>query len=164
MIRGGTAVGIPQAASLLTGTTTNDSATAGRLGEFITATVAVGSAVSVTTATGVNITSISLTAGDWDVSGVVDYVLAGVTATLFNSAISLTTNTLSSQVGGSGLGTDPIVTVPLLTTVLSATYTQNIASVRVSLSATTTVYLVAQSTFSVGTLTAYGTIRARRVR
>lgn len=153
--RGGTA---------LSGSTTNDSATAGNIGEVITATVASASAVSLSTGTGKNVTSISLTAGDWDVSGQVDFVLAGVTATLFQSGISLATNTLPSQAGGSGLGTDPLVGVPLLTTVLSATYAQGISPVRISLSATTTVYLVAQAAFSVGTTTAYGTIFARRAR
>lgn len=148
----------------ITGTGTNDAAAAGKVGELITTTVAVGSAVAVSTATGVNVASVSLTAGDWDVSGMIDYVLTGVTATLFNAAISLTTNTLSGQAGGSGLGTDPLVTVPLLTTALSATYGQAISPVRVTLAATTPVYLVAQSTFSVGTLAAYGTIRARRMR
>jgi hypothetical protein len=146
------------------GTVTNDNAGAGHVGEIVTATVAVGSAVSLTTATGTNVASISLTAGDWDLSGQVDFVLAGVTATLFQSGISLTTATLPSQAGGSGLGTDALVGVPLLTTVLSATYGQSIAPVRLSLAASATVYLVAQSAFSAGTNTAYGTIRARRMR
>ncbi|MES3041811.1 MAG: hypothetical protein V4730_11770 [Pseudomonadota bacterium] len=148
----------------LKGSITNDSAAAGNIGEFITSTVAAASAVALTTATGRDVTSISLTAGDWDVSGQVDFVLAGVTATLFQSGISLATNTLPSQAGGSGLGTDALTGVPLLTTILSATYAQGIAPVRISLAATTTVYLVAQAAFSVGTTTAYGTIRARRER
>jgi len=150
--------------STSTGTTTNDNAAAGNIGQFITSTVAAGSAVALTTATGKDVTTISLTAGDWDVSGQVDFVLAGVTATLFQSGISLSTNTLPSQAGGSGMGTDALVGVPLLTTILSATYCQGIAPVRISLAATTTVYLVAQAAFSAGTNTAYGTLRARRVR
>ena len=150
--------------SATAGTTTNDNATAGNVGEFVTSMVAAGAAVALTTATGKNVTSMSLTAGDWDVSGQVDFVLSGVTATLFQSGISLTTNTLPAQVGGSGLGTDALVGVPLLTTVLSATYCQGIAPVRISLAITTTVYLVAQAAFSAGTNAAYGTLRARRVR
>lgn len=151
-------------ANQIIGTATNNSAPAGALGEFVTATVASGAAVSVTNATGANVTSISLTAGDWDVSGQVDFILAGVTATLFQSAISIVSATLPTQPGGSGLGTDPLLGVPLLTTILSATYEQALGPVRLLLSATTTVYLVAQAAFSVGTLTGYGTIRARRVR
>ncbi len=148
----------------ITGTTTNDAAAVGKVGEFVTSTIAAASPVSITSATGVNITSISLTAGDWDVSGAIDFVLTGVTATLFNSAISLTTNTLSGQAGGSGLGTDPLVTVPLLTTALSATYGQSIAPVRLNLASTTTVLRLNSSMTYTATLSAYGTIRARRMR
>ena len=146
------------------GTTANDNAASGNVGELITATIAAGSPASLTTATPANVTSISLTAGDWDISGAVNFVLTGVTGTLFQSAISLTSATLPTQAGGSGLGTDPLVGVPLVTTALSATYTQNIAPVRLSIAATTTVYLVAQAAFSAGTNAAYGTIRARRMR
>lgn len=150
--------------TVLKGSATNDSASIGNIGEVVTSTVASVSAQSLSNGSGTNITSISLTAGDWDVSGQVDFVLSGVTATLFQSGISLTTGTLPSQAGGSGLGTDALANVPLLTTVLSATYGQSINPVRISLSGTTTVFLVALGTFSVGTLTAYGTIRARRLR
>lgn len=152
------------ASPTLLGVTTNSSAPAGYIGELITATVASGSPVALSTATGANVTSISLTAGDWDVSGTVNFALTGVTGTLFQAAISLTSATLSTQPGGSGLGTDPLIIVPLITTTLSATYSCSIPPVRISLAATTTVYLVAQETFSVGASAAFGTIRARRER
>lgn len=160
MVKGATVVNT----SGLIGTGTNNNAATGALGEFITATVAAGSPQSLSNGTGANVTSISLTAGDWDVSAQVNFILTGVTATLFQSGISLTTGTLPSQAGGSGLGTDGLANVPLLTTVLSATYSQPINPVRISIATTTTVYLVALGTFSVGTLTGYGTIRARRLR
>lgn len=148
----------------LTGTATNDSAATGTIGEFVTSTVASGSAVSLTTATSANITSISLTAGDWDIRAAIDYALTAATTTLFQSAISLTSATLSTQAGGSGLGTDPLSITPLITTLLSSTYIQDIKTTRLSVSGTTTVYLVANSTFSAGTMVGYGTISARRVR
>lgn len=148
----------------LKGTTTNDSAALGNIGEIVTSTVTSGAAVTLSNAAGANVTNVSLTAGDWDVHGQVDFILAGVTATLFQSGISLTTGTLPTQPGGSGLGPDGVSNVPLLTTVLSATYGQPSGPVRLSVSTTSTVFLVADGTFSVGTLTAYGTIRARRVR
>jgi hypothetical protein len=43
-------------------------ASAGNVGEYVSTTVLVGSAVSMTTATPVTIATISLTSGDWDVS------------------------------------------------------------------------------------------------
>jgi hypothetical protein len=151
-------------ARAVVGTTTNDNAATGNVGQVITATVASGSAVSLTTDTTANVTSISLTAGDWDVSGQVDYVLTGATSTLQQMGISLTSATLPSQAGGSGLGTDPLRSSLLQTTTITGTMNLPVGPVRVSLSATTTVYLVAQASFSAGTTTAYGTIRARRMR
>ena len=90
------------------GTTTNDSAATGNVGEFVTATVAVGAAVALTTATTANVTSISLTAGDWDVSGQVNFTPGATTSiTVLQCGVSLTTATLAGQAGGAGLGTDP---------------------------------------------------------
>lgn len=148
-----------------TGTTTNDNAAAGRPGEFITATVPVGSAVALATGVAANVTSISLTAGDWDVSGVVDHNIAATTSvTQINSGVSLTSATLASQAGGAGLGTDPTSTLSYAAMVPGAGIVQGAPLVRISLAATTTVYLVAQDTFTLSTISAYGTLRARRVR
>jgi hypothetical protein len=137
--------------------TTNDSAAAGDPGELITASVVQGSAAALTTATPLSVTSISLTAGDWDVSAVC--ASTGVaTGTLFDAAIGTTNNSFTGTVLG-----DTRIQTP---TVSSATadVTLTIPTVRVSLSATTTHYLVASETFTVGAPAAYGRISARRVR
>ena len=128
--------------------------------------MASGSAVSLTTVTTANVTSISLTAGDWDVSGVVDYTFGATTSyTQLQAGISLTSATLAGQAGGGGLGTDPNVQFATPAQVPTALpYALDIPLTRVSLAATTTVFLVTQATFTVSTLTAFGTIRARRVR
>src|SRR5690349_16625741 len=65
----------------LAGTATNDDAAAGKIGEYIESEVLSGSAVSLTTNTAANITSISLTAGDWDVWGAAVYQLGSGTTT-----------------------------------------------------------------------------------
>ena len=149
----------------IVGTTTSNSAQAGSIGEFVTATVASGSAVPLTTGVGANVTSISLTAGDWDINAQVDHLIAAATSiTQLNASMSLTSATLSSQVGGSGLGTDATATASFSAMVPTANITQGIAMVRFLISATTTVFLVAQDNFSVSTVSAFGTIRARRVR
>jgi hypothetical protein len=65
------------------------SAATGALGEFVTANLASGSATALTSPTAKNVISISLTAGDWDVSGGVSYTAAGTTTiTLIGSCIS----------------------------------------------------------------------------
>src|SRR4029077_4886616 len=56
----------PQGDQLL-GTATNDNATAGNVGEYIESVIPAGAAIAITSATNTNLTSISLTAGDWDV-------------------------------------------------------------------------------------------------
>lgn len=146
------------------GVTTNSNAAAGLVGEFITATVAVGAAVGLTTATPANVGSISLTPGDWDVNGVVGFNLTGATATLFQSGPSLTTAVLPTQPGGSGLGTDALASDPSTLVTATGVFTIGGNYVRISLAATTTIFLVASATFSAGTAAAFGTIRARRVR
>ena len=153
-------VGVPT----LTGTTTNDNATLGVVGEFITSNIPLGSAISLTTNLAANVTSISLTAGDWDIEGSVDFSLTGVTATQLVCGASLVSATLPTQAGGSGLGTDAWINLPLTLTGISSTIVSNFPSTRVSIAGTTTVFLIAQIGFSLGTVTGYGSIRARRVR
>lgn len=138
------------------GTATNDNAVAGNVGEFSTAQLVSGSAVSLTTATPTNITSLSLTAGDWQCWGVVDYVATGATTTAFKSGLSSTSATFGGQ--------DTFQNMPLIATALSDTFGHSVAPVRFSLSATTTVYLIGQATFSVGTGAGYGTLNCRRAR
>ena len=144
----------------IVGTTTNNSADAGKVGEVITAQVLVaGSPVSLTTNTPANVTSIALTAGDWDVWGNVAFVIqsgvsivsyaagwiSGTSATLPDAALysEMTNNTGSALTYGFGFA------VP---------YT------RVSIASPTTYYLSVQSVFSAGTLSGAGKITARRAR
>jgi hypothetical protein len=125
-------------------------------GEYVESVIASGSAVTLSTTTTANVTSISLTAGDWDVTGVVDYAMASATATNFNHGISTSSATLGGQ--------DSYVQKPFAFSGSSATLGDNAPTVRISIGSTTTVYLVAQAIFSGGSIGAYGTIRARRVR
>jgi hypothetical protein len=146
------------------GVTTNSNAAAGYVGEIVTSTVASGSAVSLTTVTPANVTSISLTAGDWDVNGIVDFNLGAATSNLMQCGPSLVSATLPTQAGGSGLGPDALAQDQSSLTLDTGLQTEGGNDVRLSISATTTVYLVASATFSAGTVSAYGTLRARRVR
>ncbi len=145
------------------GTTTNDNASAGQIGEIISSTVAVGSAVSLTTAAATTITSISLTAGDWDVSFAA--MFGGDTTTLLvysRASLSATTNTENATPGFYAGHSIP-TTVNVFNS--GITYiTENIGPVRVSLAATATYYLVVQVSFSGGAVNGFGHLRARRVR
>lgn len=142
------------------GTTTNDNAAAGSVGEFVSSTVLAGSAVAATSGNPVNITSISLTAGDWDVTGVVDFLpAAGTIPSQLITWISTTSATLPTRPNEGALS-------QLASSGLAASTTQALVTgqIRLSLSATTTVYLSATAVFSVSTLGVYGFIGARRRR
>jgi len=145
--------------AIIPGVTTNSSALTGYIGEYVESTVALGAAVSLTTGVTANVTSISLTAGDWDVSGVVIMNAGGTTnVTRVSAGTSSTSGTADVTKGyyshihsGYVPGSGQFRAMPLNTS-------------RFSLSGTTTIYLVALANFTVSTCTAYGTISARRVR
>lgn len=141
--------------SMITGTATNNNATAGDIGEYVSSTLANGSATALVTATAKTITSISLTAGDWDVSGNVGFTGTATASTVEVSSISLVNNTRGSTDANEGILV--FSTGLLLSNVPTPT-------VRISIASTTTIYLVGYSTFSGGTMNGYGTIRARRAR
>ena len=141
------------------GATSNDSASAGFVGEYIESSIAAGSKVALTTGTAANVTSISLTAGDWDAWAVVQYDGgATTTVTAIHTAISTTSATLDFTQGryavlyGGGAAMVPYLpTVPLVPT-------------RFSIASSTTVYLVTTAIFGTSTLGAYGRLMARRRR
>lgn len=155
-----TAGGAPVWATDHRGTSTNNNAGSGFVGEYVSANVASGSSVAITTATTANVTSISLTAGDWDIGGVVGYTLTGVSSTFsadgYMGGASTTTATLGTE------GTYFVHPTDLSNK--TGVMTFNIPGIRVSVNATTTLYLVARATFSAGTLAAWGRIYARRAR
>lgn len=144
----------PSQTNGIVGTTTNNNANAGSVGEYTTAT---NTATALTTATGANCTSVSLTAGDWDVQSV---ILFSPAATTSITALYSAVNTVSANPGSLGN----------YTKVASATQVPNNNSVvtspvvRISLSGTTTVFAVGRADFTVSTMTCDGFIRARRVR
>lgn len=143
----------PSSTNGIKGTATNDNANAGSVGEIITGTT---STVSLTTGVTTNVTSISLTAGDWDVSGTLRTNPAGSTTT---SSVVAGVTTTSGAFGGLGTAVQYPYAAPAGNSVIAAT-----PVTRLSLPATTTVYLDANVLFSVSTLTADGFIRARRAR
>lgn len=125
-------------------------------GNFKTASLASGSATSLTTATAKTIISLSLEAGDWDVSGMVAFDPAATTSeTAHIVSISTTNNTHGATTERNARGFAAVVTAGFETNMPTPV-------VRLSLAATTTVYLVASANFTVSTMTAYGIINARR--
>lgn len=141
------------------GTGTNDNAVARQVGEYISSSVLVGSAVSCANATTTNITLIALTAGDWDVSAsLITNPAAGTVTTGVNAGIGLTSATFGT------LGAENNFSYIVPNAAGSTIAALNVGRMRISLSTTTNIYLIANISFSVSTMTAYGFIGARRVR
>lgn len=143
----------------LVGTTAADNASAGRVGEVISSVITSGSPVSVTNATTTNLTSISLTAGDWDVVGNTFFTTAGgTTYTSTSSQISTVSQTFPADSSYAGRNVWPGAAPQVSPSSCSVPYH------RLNINSTTTVYLVIFTDFLVGTMNVSGFISARRVR
>jgi len=142
------------------GTTTNNNADTGVVGEYVASNVG-NTAVTLATGVTADLTSISLTAGDWDVQGNVafdtaatanlTYWYAGVStvSATFQGGYYQLTN-MASPTGGVVFGANA--------------FSLPSPVARISLSATTTVYLITNVGFTVAAVKAGGMIKARRVR
>lgn len=114
-----------------------------------------------TTATNTNYCALSLPAGDWDVTGTLGLSFGATTnITSIIGSISNTSATLDqspSRILALGYGSGQVIGNTVSNQFVLPT-------TRISLSATTTVYAVAQVGFTVSTTTVYGLLRGRRAR
>jgi hypothetical protein len=136
------------------GTKTNDSAAAGYIGEYVESITSLANIN--TTNVWQDITSISLTAGDWDVQGQIIQQGGGVSQ--LQAAVSLYSgNTTTDHVYASNV---------LRQVGAGGAYDSSITinRYRVSINTTTTVYLKGLGNFASGTPQIAGKISARRVR
>jgi hypothetical protein len=172
--------GLVKNAGQLLGTNTNDSAATGYVGEYLenvrssalsvetssggvfTGSVDVNATFGTNTTTGE--TGITLTAGDWDIGGVVRFELGGGAPDTLSSASAW----IGTAIGTSTTGRD----LNRNTNQLAATFAASndislvLPTFRVSITATTTYYLkaIASFTHGTGTVQLFGSIRARRMR
>jgi hypothetical protein len=146
------------------GTNTNDSAAAGYVGEYTSASRAAASALALTTGTAATVASLSLAAGDWDVWGQVGYSTASSSTSV--ARIIAETTTATSLAGANGDGVVSLIYPggSALNSGGNGPVTMQTGVRRFSLSATTTVNLITQGDFTTAGLSAFGLIKARRVR
>lgn len=137
----------------IVGTTAANNADSGKVGEFLTNSA---TGVSMTTTALVDIVTLSLSAGDWDVWANLDIADTVITMTTVAGWTSLSSATLPAAslrstlvTGATGALNEYGFVVPLA---------------RYNVSTTTTIYLSASATFATGTVTGTGVIYARRVR
>lgn len=141
------------------GTTTNDSAAAGFVGEYVESVISSTTSVPGATTVWANLTSISLTAGDWEVNGVTSLDNTNsATITSVAAAISINSGTTTTdQIDGSNQ-------VDSATPGALAIRSLVIPGYRISISGTTTVYLKMNVAYTIATPQYRCRISARRMR
>lgn len=141
------------------GTSTNDNAAAGYIGEYTSSFINSGSAITLTNNQFSDVTSISLTAGDWDVSSVSLFTesVVGTVTSIFFGVSDVSGNAIGGTKGDSYVISSAIPNA-------SGDSGGSVANWRVSITTTTPIYLKARVNALSGTYLAYGRISARRVR
>lgn len=148
---GSTAGGSPLTIAPQNGVVDGSDAGNGKIGEIITTTTALA---SITTNVDTNLASVVLTAGDWDVSAVARFESSASAFTAVFCGLNTTSGTgpgfpNAGQISGLTSGGTQQLPSPTL---------------RFSVTASTTIYLVGRAAFASGTATARGYILARRAR
>ena len=147
----GTALGNNVNSGNVMGRIDGNSNGAGVVGEEIDSTVLIGAAVSLTSTTPANITSVALTPGNWLCYGSAFINPAGTTTTsTYDAAINTVSATLPTAPND---GAYVNSTLPLGAGQIQAV---EVGPRLYKLAAATTAYLVLKTTFAVSTETAYG--------
>lgn len=160
--------GLVKSAGQLLGTNTNDSAVAGYVGEKQSITLALSAANSLVNDSEENLNgSMTLTPGNWRISGSVFFQL-GATTNLTQLIVAMSTTSatipggdtysLASSTGQMTLLNSYAAHVP------AGGITMNVPTYDVKLSTSTTLYCVVRAKFTVSTCTANGSIEAVRIR
>ena len=139
------------AVSPLPGVTNASSASTGKVGEVITSAV---SGTVLTSATETNLTSITLTPGDWDIESSVSVNFSDSSGTSVRGYTTTTSATLD----------DALMAAQIVASLGTGTQRLAVPYRRANVSVNTVIYLAALANSGSGTITAAGRITARRVR
>lgn len=161
--------GVTVSAGQYPGEPTTGNATAGNVGEYLESVIAFGSAVAVaTTATPQNITgmTITLTAGDWDVSAELYMYDSASTVLHIYDIVSVSTTTGALDLTNGRFAGRTANSTNISNNILSgAGVSVPIGPHRRSVSGSTQLFATVQCAFTgAGTPTVFGVLRARRVR
>lgn len=143
----------------IVGTTAADNCDPGFVGEYIEDVNSAGTVITAGVPT--TVSSITLTAGDWDVQASIQCFGTNIN-NAYLCGVSTTDNTFESpffQYGG-----QTVITNTSQINILGGNTTCTSPMVRINVSTTTTVYCVAQINNGGGSPTVYGMTRARRMR
>lgn len=154
----------------LAGVTDGSNAAAGNVGEYIANVVPFASGVSLTSGTPAQLATITLSAGDWDVTGEVFFAAPATRVIDFYVGFISNVNTGTfpgTSVPGDGFDYGQVQTDDSHATggTSAEPYTINGLTTRVNITSPLTLYLMGEATFTgSGTVTGYGALRARRRR
>lgn len=129
---------------------------AGYTGEVMSVSVGTGTQVALTSGTYTQIATLALTAGDWDVTGSIGISNSGATTTQVYGAVTTVAPPGNPGLNG-GICVNDYRNWPTLTTMPCGTVRVNSASV-------TNVYLVMMASYTAGSCSGWGYMKARRVR
>jgi len=132
------------------GTSTNDNACAGCVGEFVQSVITTATDFPANGVNG-NLTSILLTPGDWDVTGSVYGIVNGATMAAWLAGVSTVSATMPTQAFYISQMAPQSLAFP-------------VPKQRISIATTTTVYLVGQASYTGGPPQYACQLQARRVR
>lgn len=146
----------------LLASTTNDNAPAGAVGEVVSLQVPQVNGVNLPTNTPVEVMHISLSPGDWDVSGTCAFFIATGTSVLnMRAGMNIGTAVLPDP----GATMMPLGALVGISSAGAETGAISLGQARVSLAATTNIYMSARAGWSGGGgVAGYGWMMARRVR
>lgn len=145
----------------LIGVKSNNEAVTGSVGEFISSTVLQASAVSLTSDNSSDITSITLTPGDWNVWASINLVIGGITTV---SKVSGWVHTVSASPPTAPNGGSYVHMANSSLSSSNQPFYVFVGQRRYLVSSDTTIYLTTNCTFALSTVAAFGFIGARRVR
>lgn len=158
VITSGTGAGnfVAGATNNIQAVSTNNSAIAGNIGDFQSITLVQANKISLTTGVIIAVDSLSLTAGNWESSTTGDYDIAGATLTHIKFGLSLSSTSFGGQ--------DSYHEDQYSLVAITGSITTSSPTIDLKFSATTKIYLLAEADFSVGTVSAYGSLRGIRPR
>lgn len=146
----------PNTAKGIAGTIYGDNVQAGSIGEDLESVVTAGTAM--TSGATAAVTSLTLSAGDWDVNGEVWLATGTGGATLLQAGI------IAGSVLPGNPGIGAAKNVMAATFPASSTLVLPLQTTRINVTASTVVNLLANASFPSGTCYCYGSLRARRAR
>lgn len=151
---------------VIVGITDGSTAAAGNAAEPLTASRLKSAETSLTTSTTVNVTSLSVTAGDWLLWGFVGFdAAASTTVTSFDYGISTTSITFpaTDTMGVQDTAGQIRFQDKRAGAVLAGNAVYSMAPVHIHTSSTTTYFLLGNSVFGTSTMGVFGSIRAVRL-